>query len=1482
MFKFPKPAVKYYDKIKHDQAETLRLHIERAVNFTDMAAKGIGASIGSLVFSWLGGILSVFRAVWPIPRFGRLAMVTRYEDVKEVLDRHDVFEVPFGLEMTELAGGTNFELGMKDGAGHTQMKAQILAAFHASDIDAIVKPFSAKVANALLDDCDGRIDAMRDLLTRVPTEVCGEYFGLRIDDPDGFAEWSMAVSKLLFGDPLGDATTRRLALAAGLRLGQVIDQSMISAKKAAPGSALANTVLGRLCAMQAAGSSAAPGPTDGAIRAMMMGLATGFVPTNTLASGHILEVLLEKKEAMEAACAAVANGDDTRLELCLFEALRFNAPLTPGPYRYTVCDYTIAAGTRRATLIPAGTTVIVATQSAMFDHRKIDAPQAFRPDRPAADDLLFGNGLHWCLGAYLARAQITQTFKALLQRSNLKPAMGAAGRLKTVGPFPRNLWMTFEPNVGHAAQTLVTICAPISAGTPPEDVEAALDALGNPALPAIARALDGTRRVHFASMSVIRGEQDRADASKHEPSQLLFELVVDGSSGSAIDAIVEAAGEMLLPVFRIACGVRETSDLPAFFEGHNVELVPGFGGMYRLLAKTAPAGTTGLNFNGTPGQPVDKILKDVAVEQAVRSSIADFLKANRRSGPTALDMLSATREHLRKKGMDWALYRGAGYELLQSRKERSVTEVLTGILVGPVVTVVLLFLSIALLLDVWAHGLPGMAKHSLLGFIWWLVLAVLKAAAYGLLATVAAAVVAVPIGLIFYAILRYQENRDEPADIDPELVHVDAIMQRENCPNYLQNHVTAVTPMKPGVFREMTLALSLWGIAQLVTRMYRPGFVIDLGTIHFARWFRLPGSHKLIFFSNYDGSWESYLEDFITKAHAGQTGVWSNGVGFPKTSGLIGGGAEDGARFKRWVRCQQIPTRFWYSGYPLLTTDRIRTNALIHDGLARARTDSDAQAWLDAIGSMPRPPETLETEEIQSLVFSGLGKLRAAEFIRVRFPLQSAGDPCRAWLREISGVDGVIAYGDRDPDDNAVVLGLSAAGLTHLGFTSPGQGRGTSEQMSSFPAAFVEDMATRSKILGDHGANDPASWEWGNATAPVDAALLIYGKDETALAELKAREVTRLTAYGLSYACMRMQNLPQHTPPHTPPHTHADDAPAAGAGKQTGYLTEPFGFRDGVSQPIMRGTRRYRKGVNDIHVVAPGEFILGYPDDRKYYPPTPQVDALDDPMRLLPSTPENLPDRFPDLGSEHAAAPRDFGRNGSFLVIRQLEQDSAAFHNFAVKAVTQIATDYPGMTVKPEWVEAKMVGRWQNGSSLIRNPLVAGTKADNDFWTGVADPQGFCCPYGSHIRRANPRDSLHPGSIDQIDISNRHRIVRVGRPYVEGDAGDIAGTVKGLLFMCLNSDIERQFEFVQQTWIGAPSFHGLRNEVDPIVAPQLPMAEATFTIPTPTGPIVLSDLETFIRVRGGGYFFLPSRRALHFLAQKPLVRSPEQILRSRR
>jgi len=153
----------------------------------------------------------------------------------------------------------------------------------------------------------------------------------------------------------------------------------------------------------------------------------------------------EMKAALEKAraeAAALAD-DDELLWRCLFETLRFK-PINPGPFRECAEDYTIADGSPSAKRIPAGTRLLVSTQSAMFDERGVVQPKEFRPDRPSHESMVFGYGLHWCIGAFLARAQITQTFKPLLKKRGLRRAPGRDGDLQTIGLMPAHLSVQFD------------------------------------------------------------------------------------------------------------------------------------------------------------------------------------------------------------------------------------------------------------------------------------------------------------------------------------------------------------------------------------------------------------------------------------------------------------------------------------------------------------------------------------------------------------------------------------------------------------------------------------------------------------------------------------------------------------------------------------------------------------------------------------------------------------------------------------------------------------------------------------------------------------------------------------------------------------------------------------------------------------------------------------------------------------------------------
>jgi cytochrome P450 len=394
---------------------------------------------------WLFWFLREF---WPIPKLWGWAFVTRYDDVAEVLEHDLVFQVPFGNKIRKLndypEDGPNFLLGMQRGKDYWLCQHQVMQAFHRDDVTKVVTPLAAEFSSKIIAGAENTaeqtksIDAIEGLITRVPILICKRYYGIAIPEQEevDFGRWLIAMSLYTFGNPFDNPRYERAAVAAGIRIRALIDHAVVRAKEHPPAP---DTVLARLLAMRKEESNL----TDIVIRSYLIGMITGFVPTNTMAAGHMLEMLLRRPKFMVAAKEAALASDDERLTRCLFEAMRF-MPLNPGPFRICATDYTVGAGTARQTTIKQGTKLLAGTESAMFDNRHVVRPRTFNPDRPPTDYMLFGHGLHWCVGAYIAQAQITQTLKALLVQKRLRRAKGRNGKLKTLGPFPWHLKVEFD------------------------------------------------------------------------------------------------------------------------------------------------------------------------------------------------------------------------------------------------------------------------------------------------------------------------------------------------------------------------------------------------------------------------------------------------------------------------------------------------------------------------------------------------------------------------------------------------------------------------------------------------------------------------------------------------------------------------------------------------------------------------------------------------------------------------------------------------------------------------------------------------------------------------------------------------------------------------------------------------------------------------------------------------------------------------------
>jgi hypothetical protein len=164
-----------------------------------------------------------------------------------------------------------------------------------------------------------------------------------------------------------------------------------------------------------------------------------------------------------------------------------------------------------------------------------------------------------------------------------------------------------------------------------------------------------------------------------------------------------------------------------------------------------------------------------------------------------------------------------------------------------------------------------------------------------------------------------------------------------------QNSMSLVLAVKPGPLRLRALRRTLEFVDLLGKLNCDDGQLADIQTIHFARWFLLPGDTRLFFESNYDGSWEDYLGAFIERAAWGVTGVWGHTEGFPETRYLFLDGAKDERRFKEFTRANQVKNDVWYSAYPRLSVEAIKRNSFVRLGLTSEMTAEQRRSWLRAL-----------------------------------------------------------------------------------------------------------------------------------------------------------------------------------------------------------------------------------------------------------------------------------------------------------------------------------------------------------------------------------------------------------------------------------------------------------------------------------------------------------------------------------------------------
>ena len=198
---------------------------------------------------------------------------------------------------------------------------------------------------------------------------------------------------------------------------------------------------------------------------------------------------------------------------------------------------------------------------------------------------------------------------------------------------------------------------------------------------------------------------------------------------------------------------------------------------------------------------------------------------------------------------------------------------------------------------------------------------------------------------VFVILLRYRETTDPVIAPLVNAAHADLLASLED--HDVTNQFSALGSLKPGLFRLSTIAFVLWIIDYTAKHIFNRGRLARVSTIQFARWVYLDGGKRVIFCSNYDGSLDSYMDDFINKVGFGLNVVFSNGLGYPRTNWLLLDGAKDEQKFKNFLRRHQLPTQVWYNAHPGLTALNKRRNMLIRQGLkSSSMTDSEIQEWL--------------------------------------------------------------------------------------------------------------------------------------------------------------------------------------------------------------------------------------------------------------------------------------------------------------------------------------------------------------------------------------------------------------------------------------------------------------------------------------------------------------------------------------------------------
>ncbi|MEU0087608.1 Dyp-type peroxidase [Streptomyces sp. NPDC006274] len=485
-----------------------------------------------------------------------------------------------------------------------------------------------------------------------------------------------------------------------------------------------------------------------------------------------------------------------------------------------------------------------------------------------------------------------------------------------------------------------------------------------------------------------------------------------------------------------------------------------------------------------------------------------------------------------------------------------------------------------------------------------------------------------------------------------------------------------------------------------------------------------------------------------------------------------------------------------------------------------------------------------QSTEIQGDVLAGFKK----DHVQLLFLKFDDASRARTWLRrlkpriattrQVAAFNAAFSAARRSSggdDPRALTALWRTVSFTHGGMrTLTGKDPFPDTKAGTTQHAFKEGSAVRAGELGDTGDNSPENWLFGDSLAqPVHAVLTIAADKVEDLRAALAEE--RQEAATHKVVIIFEQD--------------GQTLPGDRAGK------EHFGFKDGVSEPAVEGfdepdpkRPEWKKGSPGTRIIPAGEFVVG--------------------ERTVSGKPSDLP---------------EWAKNGSFHVVRRLGQDVPGWW----AQIGARLKELKGMKVVPpeattEWLAARMVGRWRSGTPVAKCPyadMPSDPAAANDNEISFAnDLEGEITPLFSHLRKTNPRDGLvfQEGQEPVPEKGNLdgRRIMRRGIPYGQpfdpaGSAGHGPDAARGLVFVSYQSDLVRQFEFIQKDWV---------NDVDfPLRKPSVgadPMIGVTTDVSFMGKQV---RFEQFVRTEGAVYAFTPSMSTLDRLADGKLADDTQKI-----